>query len=53
MTRKQHIARLRQLRDSIYATLPPHEQLRVTQQKQARADWRAWRKSPWHTLFHR
>jgi hypothetical protein len=43
MTRRQYIARLRQLREAIYSTLPPHEQRRVTQLKQARVDWIAWK----------
>jgi len=42
-TKQQHLARLRQLRDEMYAKLPPEKQRRINEARQTRADWIAWR----------
>ncbi len=39
-----HLKRLRQIRDEMYAKLPPQEQRRIDEARRARLDWQSWRK---------
>jgi hypothetical protein len=51
---KDHnLKRLRQIRDEMYAKLPPQEQRRIDEARQARLAWQAWRnKQQQLPLFH-
>ena len=39
-----HLKRLRQIRDEMYARLPPESQRRINEARQARLDWQSWRR---------
>ncbi len=39
-----HLKRLRQIRDEMYARLPPQEQRRINEARQARLEWQSWRR---------
>ncbi len=48
-----HLSQLRKLRDEMYAKLPPQEQRRIDEARQARLAWQAWRnKQQQLPLFH-
>lgn len=42
--KEYHLKRLRQIRDEMYARLPPESQRRINEARQARLDWQSWRR---------